>query len=141
MMDFTVQWPQLLVIAIVNFFVSWLYYSPAAPWFKTWAAGVGMDITKKEMTEKEKKEMPILMGGALLASFLISYGLQVFVHSVGATTFIGGATIGIVAWLVFAVTLSLNSRFEGRKTQVLIINDALYLVTYVLFAGVLAVWN
>jgi UDP-N-acetylmuramyl pentapeptide phosphotransferase/UDP-N-acetylglucosamine-1-phosphate transferase len=140
-MDFTVLWPQLFVIAIVNFLVSWLYYSPAVPWFKAWAAGVGMDISKKEMTEAEKKEMPILMGGALLSSFLISYGLQVFVHSVGVSTFLGGATLGIVAWLVFAVTQSLNTRFEGRKTQVLIINNVLYVVTYALFAGVIAVWK
>ena len=141
MIDFSVSWLQLVTIAVLNFVASWLYYSPAVPWFKDWAAGVGMDISKREMTEAEKKEMPILMGGALLSSFLISYGLQVFVHSVGVTTFAGGAILGLAAWFAFVATQSLNSRFEGRKVKVLVIDGALYAVTYALFSGLIAVWR
>jgi hypothetical protein len=141
MLDFSLSWLQLVVVAIGNFLLSWLYYSQNAPWFKTWAAAVGMDLSKKEMTETEKKKMPILFGGALLSSFLLSYGLQILVHSVGARTFLGGALLGLVAWFGFGVTQSLNSRFEGRKTVVLVINGVLYLVTYVLSGGVLAIWR
>ena len=110
-----------------------------SPWFKVWALNVGMDISKKEMTEQEKKDMPRLMGGAVVASFLLSYGLQVMINSMGITTFLTGALAGVVFWLVFAVTLSLNSQFEGRKPVVLVINNVLYLLTYAGFSGLVAV--
>jgi len=141
MIDFSISFLPFIFIGVVNFIVSWLYYSPVAPWFKTWQIGVGADVDRKEMTEEEKKAMPRLMGGAVLASFLLSYGLQVIIHSVNATDFISGATIGFVLWFGFAVTHSLNTQFEGRKPIVLVINNILYLVTYAVFGGILAVMS
>lgn len=141
MLDFSVSWLPLVVVAVVNFILSWLYYSPAVPWFKAWQKGVGMDPNKKGMTEQEKKEMPVLFAGAIVATFLLPYGLQVLVHSLKAQDFVSGAAIGLVAWFAFAITHSLNSRFEGRKPVVLFINDMLYLVTYAVYGGVLAVWR
>ena len=73
-----------------------IYYSPAVPWFKTWQIATGMDPNKKEMSEDDKRAMPRLMGGALVATFLFSYGLQIVVHSVGATGFRSGALVGVV---------------------------------------------
>ena len=139
MLDFSFSFVPFLIVGIGNFFLSWLYYSPAVPWFKTWARNVGMDITKREMTEQEKKDMPRLMGGAVVASFLLSYGLQVLIHSLKLTSFLSGALAGVVFWMVFAVTLSLNSQFEGRKPVVLVINNVLYLLTYAGFSGLVAV--
>ncbi len=141
MLDLSVSWLQLVVVAVVNFFASWLYYSPAAPWFKAWARGIGMDPGKAGPTEEEKKAMPGLMLGAALASLLLSYGLQVFVRAAGASSFGAGALVGGAAWLAFALTQGLNTRFEGRKASVLVINNGLYLATYAIFAGVLAVWK
>ena len=130
-----------VVVAVVNFFVSWLYYSPAVPWFKTWQAGTGMDPNKRQMSEADRKAMPRLMGGAAVATLLFSYGLQVVVHSIKATDFGTGALVGCAVWLAFVVTHSLNTQFEGRKPVVLLINNCLYLVTYVLGAGVVAIWR
>jgi hypothetical protein len=31
MLDFSLSWLPFVVIAVANFFVSWLHYSPAAP--------------------------------------------------------------------------------------------------------------
>ena len=140
MLDFTLSWLPFLAIAVVNFFLSWLYYSPGVPWFKAWQRGIGME-PNKPMTDEDRKAMPRLMGGAVIASFLLSYGLQVFVHSVKAVDFSTGAVVGVAAWLVFAVTQSLNSQFEGRKPVVLVINNVLYLVTYAVFGGLVAIWR
>lgn len=131
----------LVTVAVVNFFLSWIYYSPAVPWFKAWAKGVGMDLGKTEMTEEDKKKMPFLMGGAVLSSFLVAGGLQVLIHSLGSADFVSGALVGVLAWVTFAVTHSLNTLFEGRKPSVLVINNVLYLVTYAGFGGLLAVWK
>ena len=138
-MDLSISWLLFILIAIGNFILSWLYYSPAAPWFKAWQVGVGVDPNKTEMTEEDKKAMPRLMIGAVVASFLLSYGLQIMVKSVGATDFISGAGVGFILWIGFAVTHSLNTQFEGRKPVVLLINHGLYLLTYLLFGGIIAI--
>lgn len=141
MIDFSISLGPFLVIGVVNFFVSWLYYSPAVPWFKAWVAGTGVDPEKKEMTDEDKKAMPRLMVGATVATFLLSYVLQVVVHSVKAGDFATGAITGALLWAGFALTVGLNSQFEGKKPVVLVINNVLYLVTYTVYGGVLAVWH
>ncbi len=141
MLDLSVSLLPFVAVALANFFLSWLYYSPAAPWFRAWAHGVGMDPDRREMSEEDRRAMPRLMGGAVVASLLLSYGLQVLVRSVRAETFGQGALTGIVLWAAFAVTHSLNTQFEGRKPSVLVINNALYLLTYAVFGGILAVWR
>ena len=141
MLDLSVSILPFVVVAIANFFLSWIYYSPAVPWFKTWWLAVGFDPNKKEMSEEDRKAMPRLMGGAVLATLLFVYGLQVLIHSLKVTDFFTGALVGLVIWLAFAVTHSLNTQFEGRKPVVLVINNALYLVTYAGFGGLTAVWH
>lgn len=138
-MDLSLSVLPFIVIGVVNFILSWLYYSPMVPWFKTWQIGVGADVNKTQMTEEDMKSMPRLMGGAVVATFLFSYGLQVVVHSVKATDFGAGAVVGIVLWLGFVVTHSLNTQFEGRKPVVLVINNVFYLVAYAVFGGIVAV--
>ncbi len=141
MVDFSFSWLPFIVVGVANFFVSWLYYSRMAPWFRAWQIGVGMDPNKRQMSEADRKAMPRLMGGAVVASFLFSYGLQVAVHSIKAVDFGTGVLVGVVIWLAFVITHSLNTQFEGRKPLVLLINNCLYLVTYALGAGVVAVWR
>lgn len=141
MLDFSVSILPLVSVALANFVLSWLYYSPLAPWFKAWQLGVGVDPNKKEMTEQDKRDMPRLMGGALVATFLFAYGLSVFVHNIQATDFLSGALVGVGAWFTFALTHSLNTQFEGRKPVVLVINNGLYLISYAVFGGILAIWK
>lgn len=131
MIDFSISILSFVIVSVVNFFVSWIYYSPMVPWFKAWQIGVGADPQKTEMTDEDKKSMPRLMGGAVLSTLLFAYGLQVMVHSMQATDFFSGALIGFVLWISFVVSHSLNTQFEGRKPIVLVINNALYLLTYI----------
>jgi len=141
MIDFSFSWLPFIVIGAANFFISWLYYSPAVPWFKTWQVNVGMDPNKRQMSDADRKAMPRLMGGAVIATFLFSYGLQIVVHSIKATDFGTGLLVGVVIWLAFVATHSLNTQFEGRKPVVLFINNCLYLVTYAVGGGLVAVWR
>ena len=141
MLDFHVSFLPFIVVALAKFILSWLYYSPAVPWFKAWQKGVGMEPGKMEMSEEEKKAMPRLMGGALVSTFLFSYGLQVMVHSINATDFFSGVLIGLVIWVAFVVSHSLNTQFEGRKPVILLINNGQYLISYAVFGGIVAIWN
>ena len=131
----------LLVVAFVNFFASWFYYSPMVPWFKAWQRAIGSPEGKTGPTEEDQKAMPWLMLGGLTASFLLSYGLQIVIHSIAVTDFFGGVVVGVVLWAAFGLTQGLNQLFEGRKPVLLVINNGLYLVTYALFAGLVAVWK
>jgi hypothetical protein len=85
--------------------------------------------------------MPRLMLGALVATLLFSYGLQVVVHSVQALDFGSGALVGAALWAAFVLSHSLNTQFEGRKPVVLVINNAYYLPAYALFGALVAVWG
>jgi hypothetical protein len=141
MLDLSVSWIPFFVVAVANFILSWLFYSPGMPWFRTWQVGIGVDPNKREMTEADRKAMPALMLGALVATLLFSYGLQVVVHSAGAADFWSGAVAGAVVWAAFVLSHSLNTRFEGRRPVVLLINNAYYLPAYALFGALVAVWG
>jgi hypothetical protein len=139
MIDFSLSALPFVVIAVVNFFLSWLWYSPVL-FMKPWAMALGT-YGKKEMTAEEKKAMPFLFISGFISSLLLSYGLQVIVHSIGATTFFGGLAVGVLAWATFALTHSLNTLFENRKPIVLAINNGLFLLSYAVYGGVLAIWR
>jgi hypothetical protein len=93
------------------------------------------------MTEEDKKRMPWLFLSGAVASLLVVYGMMVIVHSLKITGFFPGLGAGIVIWAAFALTHSLNTLWEGRKPIVLVINNGLFLLTYALFGGILAVWQ
>jgi hypothetical protein len=63
------------------------------------------------------------------------------VNSLRVATFGAGLLVGIVIWGGFCLTHSLNTLWEGRNSAVLLINNGLFLLTYALFGGVLAVWR
>ena len=139
MLDFSVSVLPLLVLALVNFFLSWIWYSPVL-FAKPWMAGLGIE-PQHTMSEADKKKMPWLFLSGIIASLLMVYGMMVIVHSLKLTTFLSGFGIGIVIWAAFALTHSLNTLWEGRKVQVLVINNGLFLLTYALFGGILAMWR
>jgi hypothetical protein len=139
MLQFQLSVLPFIVVAVANFFLSWIWYSPVL-FMKPWATALGI-FDKKEMTEQEKKAYPFLFLNGLLASLILSYGLQIVVHSLGVVDFLQGLLVGIVVWATFALTHSLNTLWEGRKPIVLVINNGLFLLTYALFGGVVAVWR
>ena len=139
MIDFSESILPLCVLTLVNFFLSWLWYSPllfAKPWMKA----LGTD-NKREMTEAEKKKMPFLFLSGLVSSFLLVYGMMVVINSFHMESFASGALVGVVIWAGFCVTHSLNTLWEGRKVIVVVINNGLFLLTYAVFGGILAIWK
>lgn len=141
MLVFQLQWPQFFAIAVANFLLGWLWYSPVAPWFKAWAKAAGLNPDPKKMSKAEKERMPLLFGGAILSSFLLSYGLQVLVHSINAQGFGSGALLGLLLWTLLPVPVLLGSLWEGRKTVLVQINLGNYLFICVVFSGILAAWR
>jgi hypothetical protein len=139
MIKFDINLGQFFAIAIVNFFLGWMWYSPllfAKPWMKA------LSMTPARMMTKEAKaKMPMLFAGAIISSFAFSFVLQVLVRSLGAQDFMQGAVIGVLAWLGFALTSSLGTLWEGRSAIVLQINNGLFIFSYAIFGGILAAWH
>jgi len=139
MIDFSVSILPLCALTLVNFILSWLWYSPllfAKPWMKA----LGTDGSH-EMTEAEKKRMPFLFISGFISSFLLVFVMMIVVNSLRLSSFTSGMLAGIVMWAGFCVTHSLNTLWEGRKPIVLLINNGLFLLTYAAFGGILAVWK
>jgi len=139
MIDFSVSVLPLCALTLVNFVLSWLWYSPllfAKPWMKA----LGTDGSH-EMTEAEKKRMPFLFVSGLVSSFLLVYAMMIAVNSFHMASFTSGMFVGVIIWAGFCVTHSLNTLWEGRKPIVLLINNGLFLLTYAVFGGILAIWK
>jgi hypothetical protein len=139
MIDFSFSALPFAVLSLANFVLSWLWYSPilfAKPWLR--ARGVE---PQHEMTAAEKSKMPWLFLSGIVSSCLMTYGMMVIVNSLRLSSFGGGMIAGLALWAGFALTHSLNTLWEGRKPLVLSINNGLFLLTYVLFGGILAVWK
>jgi hypothetical protein len=107
MIDFSVSAAPLVVLAVCNFFLSWIWYSPML-FAKPWMRALGID-PKRVMTAEDKKKMPVLFLSGIIASFLVVYGMMVIVHSLKATGFLSGMGAGVVVWAGFALTHSLNT--------------------------------
>lgn len=139
MLDFSVSVLPLVCLGLINFALSWLWYSPIL-FAKPWMRALGQELGHA-MTEEEKAFMPWLFASGLISSFLTVYGMMVVIHSLRITSFLPGICAGAFVWAGFALTHSLNTLWEGRKPLVLIINNGLFLLTYACFGGILAIWR
>lgn len=70
MLDLSVALLPLAEIALANFFLSWLYYSPAVPWFRTWAA---FAVTQSLNTQFEGRKPSVLVINNVL--YLLTYAV------------------------------------------------------------------
>jgi hypothetical protein len=139
MIDFSLSPLPFVVLSLANFALSWVWYSPllfAKPWMRALGKEAG-----HQMSEEERRAMPLLFASGLLSSCLFVYGLMVAVHSLGCTDFLSGACLGALLWLFFVLTHSLNTLWEGRRALVLLINNGLFLLTYAGFGGLFAIWR
>jgi hypothetical protein len=139
MLNYELMLPQFFAVAVANFILGWLWYSPllfAKPWAK--ALKIKMD---RKMTDAEKKAMPRLFAGAIISSFAISFVLQVLVHSLNVQGAAAGATLGLLLWLGLSLPFALGTLWEKRPGVVVAVNLGNYFVINVGFCTLLAVWH
>lgn len=142
MLNFGVNYGHVAALAVVNFFLSWIWYSPLL-FARPWMVALGKDPNRgmQDMTEAEKAQMPLLFANGIVSSFLLAFVLAVLVLSLGAKDFAAGATIGALVWFGCTLTGSLGTLWEGRNPKVLLINNGLFALTYIVYAGILAAWS
>ncbi len=125
----------ILVCTLIQWFLGALWYSPvlfAKPWIAM--AAVPAEKRKKSMIAG----MIVSFVGSLVASFVLAH----FVLWAGRTAFLGGAFIGLLAWLGFiCAPLAASYIYESRPCKLFAINTGYWLVALIISGGVLAVWR
>lgn len=139
MLKFDLIWSHVAVVTLANFMLGWAWFSPLL-FVKPWMRAMGKDPNKKP-TKEQMKEMPKLMAGALLTSFLFSAGTAVLVLSLNATDAGQGALIGTFLGLVFVASHQLGTAFEGRKGMVILISSGHGLAALVLDGAIHGAWR
>ncbi len=142
MPEVNVNYSHVAALAAANFLVSWFWYSPAGfggPWLK--ALGRAEARPLSALGPEERKRMVLLLACGALSSFLKVLVLAAAVSGLEAYSARTGAAVGLLAWLGFTLTSSLDTLWEGRKGVVLAINNGLFALTYILFGAVLALWR
>lgn len=135
----TINYVAVLVCGIVNMVLGFLWYGPI--FGKPWAKMMGFDMSdKKKMKEMQKKMGPTYLI-MFLMSMLTAYILTHFLQYALAKTAVDGVLTGVWAWMGFALPVTLaNSLFGGKKLQVMAIDSGYYLVSFMIFGAILAMW-
>src|SRR5512138_103341 len=119
MPQITVNYLAVLIAALINIFLGFLWYSPAM-FAKAWITSIGK--TPEEISSGSSGIYYVIN---TVASLILAYVLALFIHYAGANTALFGAECGIFAWLGFVVTSLLPGyMFEKRSFK-----------TYFIFIG------
>src|ERR1051326_6187094 len=87
----------VLVAAIVNFVLGWLWYGPL--FGKPWAKMVGMDMSKKPPMASMVKSMLLMFIGSLLMSYVLDNGLIFGNSYLGMSGWMAGVQGSFWYWL------------------------------------------
>jgi uncharacterized protein DUF1761 len=132
----------VLVVAIVNMVLGFLWYGPV--FGKTWTKL--MKFSEERMKEAKEKGM----GGSYvimaIGSLLMSWVVAIFVNSgeahYGVWTATFGVHIGLYLWIGLAAPITVGSvLWEGKPWKLWVLNAGYYLVSLVIMGAILGVWH
>jgi hypothetical protein len=131
----------VLVAAIAQFVLGWLWYGPlfGKPWMKM------MGISQASMTAGQKKGMGWRMALMFVGSLLMAYVLAHAIIFAGEYTATSGSSAGLMAafwnWLGFFAPVLLGSvLWENKSWKLWALNAGYYLVGLCIMALILANW-
>ena len=131
MVSYAVNYVAIIVAAIANMVVGYLWYSKML-FGKAWMKLMG----KKDMGKKDS--MLMMMGAGYVSSVVMAYVLAIFIQLNGAATPLAGAMTAFWAWLGFVATVTLGSvLWEGKSIQLWVLNAAHHLVGMAVMGAVL----
>lgn len=136
-----VNYLAVLVAALANMVLGWLWYGPI--FGKAWVSMMG--FTPEKMEELKKKGMAapyvIMLVGSIVMSFVLANAL------IFAETYlkVSGVTAGIQAgfwnWIGFIAPVTMGVvLWEGKPWKLWLLNVSYYLVGLVMMGVILALW-
>jgi hypothetical protein len=136
-MDISVNWGAVIVAALSNMVIGFLWYGPL--FGKMWVRE--MKWTPEEMEAAKKKGMSAMYLLTFVGALLMSYILAHFVEYVGAVTMSDALSLAFWVWLGFFVPFSLSQiTWEGKSKSLWLLNIGYYLVVLAVAASILTVW-
>jgi len=130
-----VNWVAIVVAAIAQFIIGWIWYGPL--FGKTWMSMMGM--SQQSMgREGMGKTMVLTFIGSLVTAAVLS----MLVGWMGAKTLGAGIAAGFWAWLGFVATVTLGGvLFAKMSWNLYILNNAYQLVSLAVMGAILAKWG
>jgi len=130
-----VNWLAIVVAAIVQFVIGWLWYGPV--FGKTWMSLMGIN---PQSVSREGMGKTVV--GSLIGSLVTAYVLARLVGMMGAGTAAGGIAAGFWAWLGFVATVTLASvLYEKRSWNLYLLNNGYQLASLAVMGAILAAWR
>jgi|SRR3989344_717707 len=135
---YSINFIAVLVSAIINMALGFLWYSPAL-FGKKWMTSIGK-------TPEELEAMKQKMGKTYFITFITSIVttyILAFVINLTNTSGAGrGALIGFIVWLGFIATTAINDvLYEKKPWALYYINTGYSLVSLIIVGIVLGVWQ
>ena len=130
-----INWLAVLVAAISNMVLGFLWYGPF--FGKQWIKLEGW--TKADMEKAQKEGMSKTYALTFVGAIVMAYVLNVVLNNSSAVDYMSGAMVGFWVWLGFTVPVLMNEVLFGRKLwQVFYINVGYYLVSLMVMGAILA---
>ena len=128
-----VNWLAVLVAAVVNMVVGFLWYGPLF-------SRLFLRLVGKR--EDEVESTPIVYVLGFVMGFVTTYVLAVIIVSAGVTTWWGGAVTGAVVWIAIGTLTSANTiMYEDRKVGLWLLFSSYQLVVLAIAGVLFAVWR
>jgi hypothetical protein len=149
----SIYWPAILVGILFNMVLGFIWYGPL--FGKAWAKAAGVDMSNKPPTAQMVKSMLIMLVGAFLMIYCLSYNVEAWrtvmlgMHAAGQMPGMDAKNIPIAlainsgAWTTvgYIVPLLLNQvAFENKPWKLFFINTGYYFVALTAVSFILAFW-
>lgn len=134
-MQFDVNYMAVVVAAVVNMVLGFVWYGPL--FGKAWMKMVGLT---KEDAQKAGMAKPMII--ASVGALVMAYVLSGFVQLGASMTAVEGATLGFWVWLGFIATTTLSPiLWENKPWNLYVLNNGYYVVLLLINGALLAVWR
>ena len=131
-----VNWLAIVVAAVIQFVVGFLWYSPMLfgnQWMKL--SGIKPDPKVKPSA------MMMPMVGMFVLTLITAFVLSGFIGYAGAKGAVDGALVGVMAWLGFMATTHASSVLFERKPKALYVLNVGHMLAAMALAGaILGYW-
>ena len=128
-----VNWLAVLVTAIINMVIGFLWYGPLF-------SRLFLRLIGKRAEEIEASPVVYVLG--FVMGLVTTYVLAVVIVSAGVTTWWGGAVTGAVVWIAIGALTSANTiLYEDRRVGLWLLFSSYQLVVLTIAGTLFALWQ
>ncbi len=136
-MSVPINYWAVVIAAVVNVILGWLWYGPL--FGKSWGKMSGVSMDKKPGSGTMAKGMVFMVIGSLLMAWILDHALifaNAYLHTGGVSS---GFMVGFFNWLGFVAPVTVGVvLWENKPWTLWFINAGYYLVALCLMGAILA---